>query len=252
MQQLTAIIPCFNEEQHMEAVIQSVQWADEVLIVDSFSTDKSLEIARRMGCRIIQREYENSASQKNWAIPQATHNWILLVDADERVTDTLREEIQAVLKAPAADAYWMYRSNFFMGHRVRFSGWQNDKVIRLFKKTCRYEPLRVHAEIITTGISVSSLKNKLDHYTFKGIANYIKRQHRYAEWSAKDHLAKTPKVTLYHLMIKPGFRFVKHYILKGGFRDGYIGFVIASLTAWSVFLRYFKILEIRWEEGRKP
>jgi glycosyltransferase involved in cell wall biosynthesis len=248
MEKVTAIIPCFNEEIHMKGVLESVKWADEVMVVDSFSTDKSLEIAKEYTSFIIQREYEKSASQKNWAIPQATHDWILLVDADERVTPALKAEIQAILKNPESDAYWIYRQNFFMGEEVKYSGIQNDKVIRLFKKTCRYEPLNVHAEIMTKDLKVDFLKEKLTHDTFKGMEAYLKKLHRYANWAARDYMKKTPKVTLFHLLVKPGFRFFKHYILKGGIRDGRIGFIISSLTAWSVFLRYWKMMDIRLKE----
>ncbi len=242
MNKVTAIIPCFNEEIHLRGVLESVKWADEIMVVDSFSTDSSLSIAREYTDFIVQRAYENSASQKNWAIPQASHDWILLVDADERVTPELKTEIETVLKSPKADAYWIKRINFFMGKEVKYSGLQNDKVIRLFKKTCRYEPLHVHAEIITTGVKVDWLKEKLTHNTFKSVADYLKKIHRYADWAARDYMKKTPKVTFFHLLVKPAFRFFKHFILKGGILDGRVGFIISSLTAWSVFLRYWKLM----------
>ena len=113
MEKLTAIIPVFNEAHHIEAAIQSVLFADEILIVDSFSTDETVSIARKFPVKILQREYEYSASQKNWAIPQATHNWIFILDADERVTPQLQEEIQQILSNPPQDlvGYWVYRNN---------------------------------------------------------------------------------------------------------------------------------------------
>lgn len=250
MQKVTAIIPCYNEEMHLAEVIASVQWADEIIVVDSYSTDGSLPIARAAGVRILQREYENSASQKNWAIPQATHDWIVLVDADERVTPALREEIRHTLAAPDTDAYWIPRHNYFMGKRVRYSGLQGDKVIRLFRKSCRYEPLHVHAEIATAGLRVGRLREALTHDTFKGVDAYLYKINRYARWQALDYDVRTPRVTLFHLLVKPAFRFCKHYLLKGGVWDGHVGFVISSVNAWAVFLRYWKLLELRWERRR--
>jgi len=135
MQKLTAIIPTKNEAHNIVEAIQSVDFADEIIIVDSFSTDETLNLAKPRVTKVIQREYENSASQKNWAIPQAKYDWILILDADERVTQSLREEIQQILSNnPKESGFWIYRNNHFMGKKVRFSGWQGDKVIRLFKK----------------------------------------------------------------------------------------------------------------------
>jgi glycosyltransferase involved in cell wall biosynthesis len=162
MSKLTAIIPTGNEEHNIREVLESVTFADEIMVVDSFSTDNTVAIAKEYTNFILQRDYKYSASQKNWAIPQATHDWILLVDADERVTPELQKEIKHILKNPPQHitGYWIYRMNHFMGERVKYSGWQNDKVIRLFRKDhCKYEDKMVHAEIVTDG-EVGFLKNK--------------------------------------------------------------------------------------------
>ena len=133
----------------MEEVLESVKWADEILVVDSFSTDDTLAIARKYTDRILEHEYENSAAQKNWAIPQATHNWILLVDADERVTPELQKEIEEMLNGGLKHkGYWVQRQNYFMGKHVKYGGMAGDKVIRLFTKEARYEDRKVHAEVI--------------------------------------------------------------------------------------------------------
>jgi len=125
MQKISALIPTYNEEHNIVEAIDSVAWADEVIVVDSFSTDRTIELAKAKGVKVIQREYQYSASQKNWAIPQAKNQWILLIDADERVSDKLREEIQKTLqKSHQKEAYWIKRQNHFMGKKVRFSGWQ--------------------------------------------------------------------------------------------------------------------------------
>ena len=130
--QISAIIPVFNEEDHIIDAIESVSWADEIIVVDSFSTDKTLALAQSKGVKILQRAYQYSASQKNWAIPQAKYDWVFILDADERVNESLKEEILKLKKkATTYDAFWIPRQNHFMGKKIRFSGWQGDKVIRL-------------------------------------------------------------------------------------------------------------------------
>lgn len=244
MNQLTVIITCYNEAHNMRDLLESVKWADEIMVVDSYSTDETLEIAREYTDFILQREYTTPANQKNWAIPQANHEWILLLDADERVTPALREEVlQVVESQPKEVAFWIGRENYFMRKRVRYSGWQNDAVIRLFRRDdCRYDNKAVHEEIETTG-KVGRLQAKLIHNTYKDMAHFLEKMRRYARLSALDYSEKTSRVTLYHLWIKPAFRFFKHYILKLGFLDGKVGFIISVIMAWGVFLRYLNIIE---------
>ena len=246
---ITLIVPTYNEEKVLDRCIVSTKdLADEILVVDSFSSDNTLEIARAHGARIIQRKYENSASQKNWAIPQASFSWILLLDADEWLTQKLYEElkqIKAQVHEPIESGFWIYRSNHFMGKRVRYSGWQGDKVIRLFKKEdCSYKIQSVHSEIMTSG-KLSFLRSYLNHDTYRGILAWEEKLERYAQWQAQDYSQKMGKVTLFHTLIKPLFRFFKHYILSGGFLDGYVGFRISKYAAWSVWLRYKKVIKIR-------
>ncbi len=250
MEKLSVIITTRNEEQHIEAVLQSVSFADEIIVVDSFSTDKTPELAKKYTDKVWQHKYKNAADQKNWAIPQASNEWILILDADERVRPELQQEIQNFLSKPSDHAaFWIYRSNYFMGKLIRFSGWQNDAVIRLFRKSqCRYEEKNVHEEIITQG-KVGKLKHKLLHYTYKNFEDYYQKMNKYATYGAKDRLQKIKHVGLYHLCIKPGFRFFKHYILKAGFLDGVHGFVISVLSAYSVFLRNLKLW--RMKSGEK-
>lgn len=243
---ISVIITTNNEADNIRRVLQSVQWVREVIVVDSFSTDQTVAIAKSMGATVLQQVYQGPAKQKNWAIPKAKFEWVLILDADERVTSGLKKEILQIIDTPVSkDAYWIKRQNFFMGQRVNYSGWQGDKVIRLIRRDkCRYNDLQVHEEIETKGIEVGILKNKLEHYTYKNLEHYLAKLRRYALWSAQDHLVKTPKVTVFHLVLKPIFRFLKHYIFKLGILDGRTGFVISMLMAWSVFLRYLKIQEL--------
>ncbi|HET8885329.1 MAG TPA: glycosyltransferase family 2 protein [Salinimicrobium sp.] len=247
MEKLTAIIPTGNEAHNIEEVLESVSFADEIIVVDSFSTDETVALAEKYSPKILQREYKNSASQKNWTIPQAQHEWILLVDADERVTPELREEILQILKNPPQEfvGYWIYRNNHFMGQKVHYSGWKNDKVIRLFRKSkCRYEKKMVHAEIIADG-KVGKLKNRLYHNTYVTLDKYIEKKNRYAAWQAKDYEKKTGKISIFHVVIKPFYGFIKHYFIQSGFRDGMVGFTISYIQAYAIFMRYAKLWLLR-------
>ncbi|MEL7249312.1 MAG: glycosyltransferase family 2 protein [Bacteroidota bacterium] len=247
-QQLSVIITTFNEAENIARCLDSVTTiATDILIVDSFSTDQTVEIARSYAnVRIEQRAYEGPADQKNWAIPQAEHEWILLLDADEVATPALQEEVMQLLsgEGPSADAYWIGRDNFFMGQQIRYSGWQGDRVIRFFHRDrARYDAVQVHEEIVTDGLKVATLKARLEHYTFRDLEHYLDKTRRYARWSAQDHAAKTTKVTYFHLLLKPLFRFWKHFIIQQGFRDGKVGFIVSAIMAWGVFLRYAYLRE---------
>jgi glycosyltransferase involved in cell wall biosynthesis len=228
---LTAIIPSYNESHNIIQVLKSVDFCDEIILVDSNSTDDTVAKAQPYITKLLTRDYEHSASQKNWAIPQAKHEWILLVDTDERVTPVLREEILALV--PSLDSvkevgYWIGRRNFFMGKQVRYSGWKNDKVIRLFRKSkCLYEDKHVHSEIMANG-EVGTLKNKILHYKYTDIDSYMHKLQRYAG-----------------LIVKPIWGFIKHYFLQLGFLDGFVGFTIAYLRSYVIFMRYIKLWLLR-------
>lgn len=244
---LSIIIPTYNEAEHLKQLLPQLQWATEIIVVDSFSKDQTVAIAKQHGAKVWQRKYVGPADQKNWAIQQATHAWILILDADERLTPALQKEIQTFLQHPSTeyDGYWIRRQNYFMGKKIKYSGWQGDSVIRLIQKSkCRYNNKQVHEEIEDTG-KIGKLQHPIEHYTYKNLEHFLAKMTRYAAWSAQDYLPKTPKVTLYHLWFKPVFRFVSHYFLKRGFLDGRVGFIISVIMAWGVFLRYVKIKEMQ-------
>lgn len=245
MEKLTAIIPTKNEAHNIEAVLESVSFADEIMVVDSYSTDNTIELAKKYTDFIIQREYQYSASQKNWAIPQASHPWILLVDADERITPELRSEICSVLGRPTdKSAFNIHRKNIFMGKKMNFSSLQNDLVIRLFKRDeCKYQDKHVHSEIITSG-KIGRLKNSMEHNTYKDLKTYLAKIDQYATWGAYDRRHKVAKVTWYHLLIKPAYRFCFHYFLRMGILDGKAGFIFSVIQSYSVFLRSLKLMRL--------
>ncbi len=239
---LTVIIPTYNEAQNIREAIKSADFAEEILVVDSFSTDETVEIARENGARVIQHEYVTPARQKNWIIPQAKHKWVLLLDADERINPLLRKEIIEKVKTNVEESgFWIYRINFFQGKRVRFSGWQSDKVIRLIRRDkCRYDNKHVHEEIIAEG-PVGYLKNKLMHNTYQSLDAYISKLNHYADLQVLDIEDKVGSINVFHLVVKPFFRLLHHYILRGGFLDGITGLTISVLYAYAVRLRYLKL-----------
>lgn len=248
MYPISVIITTYNEADNIGKALNSVAgWVSEVLVIDSFSTDDTVQIAQAKGAKVLQRKYQGPADQKNWAIPQAQYEWILLLDADELATNELKEELVGMIKTPAKiskDAYWIRRNNYFLGQQVRFSGWQGDKVVRFFHRDkARYNELQVHEEIATEGLNVGILNGRLDHYTFRSLDHYLDKTRRYARWSAQDHAKKTKSVGYFQLFTKPFFRFFKHFVLKQGFRDGKVGFIISCVMAWGVFLRYVYMME---------
>ncbi|MCX7019734.1 MAG: glycosyltransferase family 2 protein [bacterium] len=243
-QRLTILIPAFNEERNIREVMACAQWADETLVVDSFSTDATPRIAAGMGARVLQHEYVNSAAQKNWAIPQASCEWVMVLDADERITNALRSEIQEFLENPGATAgLRIFRENYFMGQRVRYCGWQDDSVLRVFPRhRGRYPDREVHADVIVDG-PVRILKNKLLHYTFDNFEQYMRKFDRYTTWAAGDRARAASRVGFTQLSLRPAWRFFRQYVLRGGFLDGRAGLVICSLAAYSVFMKYAKLWE---------
>ncbi|MCT4641401.1 MAG: glycosyltransferase family 2 protein [Bacteriovoracaceae bacterium] len=251
MEKITAIIPTFNEEVNIKTAIESCLFADEIIVVDSFSTDKTLEIARSYPqVTVLEHEYVYSAAQKNWTIPQAKHDWIFLLDADESTDEKLIKEIKDTVANPQHVAYWIGRQNYFMDQKLNHV-WSGDAVIRLFRKSkCKYEDKHVHAEILADG-SIGRLKQKLGHDTYKGkgLTAHLKKADRYSTWAALDRVNKIKKVTAYHLVVKPFFGFLKRYILHKGILDGKAGFIISCMGAWNVFIRNVKVW--RMHNGEK-
>jgi len=245
-EKLTVIVPTFNEEENLPECLESVKWADEIIVVDSGSTDATLSIAQKYAHRILQHEYINSATQKNWAIPQATHPWVMIVDADERVTPQLREEIERVLRKPQHQGYSIGRLNHFLGYPLRHGGWspKEDRNIRLFMRDRgRYENKEVHADVIVQG-TVGHLTHPLIHYSYRTLDQYLKKLERYTQWAAMDIIKRGKPVRWYHLAIRPLADFIRLYFIKLGFLDGLPGLIVALLSAYYVMIKYSKAWEM--------
>lgn len=250
MNKLSAVIITFNEEANIGAALQSVAFADDVLVVDSGSTDATEAIVKKHGARFLSHRFEGYAAQKNWALDQCEHDWALILDADERITDPLQKEIQAVLQNPADfKAFSIGRNNYFMGRRVRYSGWQKDRVIRLIhREHARYAQTLVHEAMEVQG-RIGDLRQKMDHFTYRDLDSYLEKSWKYATLSAQDRLQRGTRVTAYHLWFKPVWGFTERYILKRGFLDGKVGLIIAMQHASYLFNRALKLW--RLQEGEK-
>ncbi len=243
---ITAIIPTFNEEIHIEAAIKSVDFADEVIVIDSFSTDATLDIAKQFGVRVLQRVFDDFSSQKNYAIAQASHDWIYVLDADERVSPKLKSEILELVKTiPKHVGYYVKRNFYFSETKIRFSGWQRDKVLRLFRRdVCVYKK-KIHEEIVSNG-SLGFLEGRIEHYSYRNYQQYISKLKFYATLQAKELLQKGQCISPYHLIIKPIVRFFIQYVIQLGFLDGVKGFVISWAHAYGVLLRYLELLKLKY------
>ncbi|WP_298778275.1 glycosyltransferase family 2 protein [uncultured Polaribacter sp.] len=241
MTKITAIIPTLNEEIHIEEAIKSVGFADEIIVIDSYSTDKTLEIAEKLNVKIIKRKFDDFSSQKNFAIQKAKHDWIYILDADERVTSEVEKEILEAVKNPnGCVGFYVRRTFYFAGKKINYSGWQRDKVVRLFLKTeCKYQGV-VHETIKTNG-ELGFFKGKIDHFSYRNYDHYISKLNHYAALRAKQLHEKKKKVNIYHIIIKPVVRFFIHYVIRLGFLDGFTGFLVAKTQAYGVFTRYVKL-----------
>jgi glycosyltransferase involved in cell wall biosynthesis len=240
MQTISIIIPTYNEQNYIEDCLKSVSFANQIIIVDSFSTDNTIALAKNFNCEIVERKFDNFSNQKNHAIQFATSDWILFLDADERVTQKLKLEIIKTISSAKHGAYKIKFPHFYMN---RFLYNIDNRVVRLAKNNnLRFEGL-VHEKLIHSG-SVGILKNFMLHYTYKGLFHYIKKKDSYAWFQAEMAINKKKKATYLHLVFKPIYRFFHTYIIRKGFLDGIPGLAVACIDAYGVFSRYVKMILI--------
>ena len=247
---VSVVIATYNVEDRIRDCLSSVDWADEILVVDSFSTDRTLEICREYTDRILQHEYLNYSKQNNWAVPQASHKWITIVDSDEQVSGQLRDSILQTLEDPDDfDGYEFKRENFFLGKPIKHGGWDRDYVVRLFnKERGRHRDKSVHPGIEVDG-SIGRLDGPLYHHTYGSFDEYLEKFHRYTSWSAKDLRAGARRATWVNLALRPWIRFLKMYVLRRGFLDGKHGLVLSFLAAFNVFTKYARLWEMEVGDG---
>lgn len=247
---VTAVIAAHDESANIEACIASVDWAREVIVVENDSLDDTIDRARGAGATVISPKFTTIGAARNHGIGRAKTGWILVLDADERCTLELAEEILEVVADPGdASAFRVPRRNFFLGKEIRHGGWESDKPIRLFKRELRYNANLVHEHVDVPGGTIGEVRNKLLHYTYISLNQYFEKFDRYSRWWAEQNFAKGRRGTSAAIFFKPPARFVSMYVLKGGFRDGAHGLVLACLAAASVMAKYARL----WERStREP
>lgn len=244
---VSAILHTLNEIENIEDCLRSVEWADEIYLIDAFSTDGTVELIRQTfpRVRLEQREYLGAAATKNYAIDRASHDWIYVIDADERVTPKLRDELLRTLDGELCLwAYSVGRLNFMLGKKVRFSGLQRDRVTRLFHRGhARYPNKRVHADLLVDG-ETGRLHAKMDHYYIRTFDHMIAKMTRYANWGAAQMYIDGKTTGLGGILGHSIAKFVRDYVFNLGFLDGTRGLISVGMHVYYTFWKYAKLWEL--------
>ena len=235
-----------NEAANIEAALESVRWADELIVVDAESTDDTVAIARRFTDRVVIRAWSGYAEQKNFAASLASHDWILSLDADERVTPALAVEIRETLQAaPSHVAYRMPRVTWHLGRWIRSTDWYPDEQLRLYNRSAgHWMRAHVHEAVLVQG-TVGRLRGELQHFPYTDIADHLETIDRYSTYAARQLQEGGRRSGLAHLVFHPPLAFLRNYIARGGFRDGMPGFVVSTMNAYYVFLKFAKLWELQ-------
>lgn len=249
---LSVLIITLNEQENIDNLIENVSFADEVIVVDSFSSDGTVEFVKKhKNVRLVQHKFLNFSNQRNFALKQASYDWVLFIDGDERISTDLRHEIIEALDDPEdVIAYGFYRKFYFENTPLRFSGYQTDKVFRFFNKKCvSYNKEKLVHETLRIDGKTKILKNKLDHYSYINDEIYKEKLTKYATLRAQELYLKKLKPTFYHYYIKPIYRFLYHFIIRVGFLDGQRGYKISKLNAYGVQQRYIELKKLYDSRG---
>lgn len=241
---LSAVIIACNEASRIKACLESVAFADEIVLVDSGSTDGTLEIALQCGARIVHQEWLGFGRQKQFAVTCAVHDWVLCLDADERVSDELRSAIEAALLKPTYNAYRFARCNRFMGRRLKHGEGYPDWSLRLFHRAhARWSEDAIHEKVLVDA-SVGMLRGDLQHESEESIKSYLDKQNRYTTLQAETLYKKGKRAHLGHLLASPLLRFVKFYVVRRGFLDGVPGLAHILIGCFNSFAKYAKLIEL--------
>ncbi len=249
---ISAIVVCFNEEDRIEGCLESLRWCDEIVVVDSFSTDRTPDICRRYTDRFIQRAWAGYRDQKAFAHSQATQEWVLLVDSDERVTPALRDEIQTALARDGGvyAGYAVPRLVHYLARWWRRGGWYPDYDVRLFKRErATWGGSDPHEKIFVDG-KVRRLENPLYHFSYRNIDDHIQRINRFTSISSRELRKEGGRWRLSDAVLRPPARFFRSYVLQRGFMEGFAGLYVAVTAAVYVFLKYAKLWELELEERK--
>ncbi|MDD9820004.1 MAG: glycosyltransferase family 2 protein [Nitrospira sp.] len=250
---ISAVIIAYNEEPNMRSCLESVQWADEVIVVDSYSTDATVAISREYTEHIFQHAFSGFGTQRNEAVAHATHDWIFSLDADERATVELRDEILSVLEhGPEAQAFFVPRLNYFLGRQIKRGGWYPDyRQPQLFHKShMRYTQDLVHETYELDG-RPGYLRSHVEQYPFRDIDHFLTKMDRYSTLMADTMVKQQRRFHVHQLFSHPLFTFGKMYVMRRGFLDGKPGLILAGLYAYYTFVKYAKFWEATMEHSRR-
>ena len=239
------IIAAKDEAAEIADCIASVSWAAEVIVVENDSSDDTVMLATAAGATVFSHPFTTIGRQRNAAIARAKNEWILVVDADERATPAMRDEISRTLGATGpAVAYRVKRRNFFLGREIRHGGWERDRPVRLFRNRMRYDERPVHEHVMTDGL-VEELSQPLLHYPYASLGEYFAKLDRYSRWWAEQNFGRGRRTRAWTIAIKPPARFFSMYVLRAGFLDGAAGVIVAALAAMSVAAKYARLWELQ-------
>jgi glycosyltransferase involved in cell wall biosynthesis len=235
-----------NEANDLAAALQSVSWADDIVVVDSGSTDETVAIARQFTEHVVFREWSGYVAQKNYAAALARYDWILSLDADERVTPELAHDIRSVLAAtPVHTAFRMPRVTWHLGRWIRTTDWYPDYQLRLYdRRRAEWTGRYVHEAVSVSG-SVGDLHGELQHFAYRDIAEHLETIDRYTTYAARQMKESGRRAGLLQVVGHPPLAFTRNYIARGGFRDGIPGFIVSALNAYYVFLKFAKLWELQ-------
>jgi len=247
-EKISAVLIAQDEENRIGAALDSLSWADERVVVDGGSKDDTIQICRARGARVVEHPFTSYVEQKNYALDRASNDWVLSLDADEKITDSLADEILSLRHSGfQAAGYRMPRVNFYLGRFVRSTTWYPDHQLRLFdKRRGRWRGMHVHESVQVDGV-VEKLRGEILHHSYEDIDDHVAKLNRYAELAARQMRETGRKRSLSAAVVLPPLVFLKNYIVKGGFRDGSVGLIVSSMNAFYVYLKFIKL----WELERK-
>ena len=247
MPPITVTVITKNEADAIGDALKSVAWADELIVIDAESTDDTVAIARQFTDRVYVRPWHGYIDQKNHAASLATHDWIFSLDADERVTPQLADEIQSLMKSePAARGYRMPRVSFYFGRWMRTTDMYPDYQLRLYdRRFGRWDGLHVHESVKVDADAVGHLKSELQHYPYRDLSEHLIRMDRYTTLAARQMFERGKRATRLELLLHPPVAFLRNYVLKGGFLDGKAGLVISLVNSYYVMLKFAKLWELQ-------
>lgn len=243
---LSAVIITKNEEHNIERCLTSLQWADEIVVVDSGSTDKTLDICRRFNCTVVETQWLGFGPTKRKAVECASNDWILSIDADEEVTEVLRNTIASILQNPEYKGYRIKRNSFYLGKMIRYSGWGRDYPLRLFNRLSgNFDDSIIHEKVHIDG-QVGRIEDPILHHPYTDLSEHIHKMNRYTDLGADQLKHRNRRSTPFGAVVRGMLKFIKMFILQRGFLDGRTGFLLALNSAFGVYLKYLK----RWEKSR--